>query len=84
VVTVCKDHGDMKSQVADRTGILILHLWCEENAPEGFRARITQTLDSTVPSKTMATAANPEDLLSAVRSWVEEFLHAETPPATAP
>lgn len=75
----------MKSQIADRTGILILHLWCEENAPEGFRARITQTLDSTVPNKATATAANPEDLLSAVRTWVEAFVHPdETPPVTSP
>ena len=59
---------------SDRTGILIVRLWIEGNAHEGFRARITQTGDSAGPEKAMSTAANPEDLYAAVRTWVETFV----------
>jgi hypothetical protein len=64
----------MESQSSDRTGILIVHLWIEENDREGFRARITQTLDSAAPDQLMATAATPEDLYDVVKTWVEGFV----------
>lgn len=63
----------MKTQSSDRTGILIVRLWIEGNALEGFRARITQTLDSTGPDQAMSTTANPEDIYAVVRTWVEAF-----------
>lgn len=69
----------MKSLSADRTGILIVRLWIEGNAREGFRARITQTLDSTRRERTMATAADPEDIYAVVRTWVEAFVDQERP-----
>lgn len=69
----------MSSPSADRTGILIVRLWIEANAREGFRARITQTLDSTGDEQTMATAADPEDLYAVVRTWVEAFVDQERP-----
>jgi hypothetical protein len=67
----------MPTPSADRTGILILHLWVESNTPEGFRARITETVDTTGVEKTMATASSPEDVYSVVRSWVEGFVTPE-------
>ena len=66
----------MTTQTADRTGILIVRLWIESTGPGGFRARITQTLDSTGPEEAMATAATPEDIYAVVRSWVEAFANA--------
>ena len=70
----------MKSQTSDRTGILIVRLWIEGNPDEGFRARITQTLDSTgAEDATAAAAAVPEDVYTAVRSWVEAFVDQESP-----
>lgn len=69
----------MSSPSADRTGILIVRLWIEANAREGFRARITQTLDSTGDEQTMATTADPEDLYAVVRTWVEAFVDQERP-----
>lgn len=60
---------------SDRTGILIVHLWVEDDeAHGGFRARITQTLDSTHPERETATAATPEAVYTAVRNWVETFV----------
>lgn len=64
----------MKVRTSDRTGILILRLWIEADAREGFRARITQTLDSTSRERPMATAAHPEEVYAAVRTWVEAFV----------
>jgi hypothetical protein len=75
-VTDPTDDGRMKPQSSERTGILILRLWIEVDANEGFRARITQTLDSAGPDQDMATAATPEDVYSAVKSWVETFVGA--------
>ena len=63
----------MKTKTFDRTGILIVRLWIEGNASEGFRARITQTLDATDGEQAMSTAANPEDIYAVVRTWVEAF-----------
>ncbi len=64
----------MKAQNPNRTGILIVRLWIEGDAREGFRARITQTLDAAGDENAMATAADPEHVYSVVRSWVETFL----------
>ena len=58
----------------DRTGILIVRLWVEHDVRLGFRARITQTMDSTEPEQASAMAASPEDVYAAVRTWVEEFV----------
>jgi len=63
----------MNMSSANRTGILIVRLWVEANAHEGFRARITQTLDSGAPGQAMATAGTPDELYAVVRTWVEEF-----------
>lgn len=64
----------MHTQSFDRTGILILRLWIEGNASEGFRARITQTLDSTGTERAIAAAATPEDVYAVVQPWVQAFV----------
>lgn len=72
------DHDDdryMRPQAFDRTGILILHIWLEDGVSEGFRARITQTLDSLSQDKQVATAASTEDVYTAVRAWMEAFVN---------
>lgn len=61
---------------SDRTGILIVRLWIEGDAHGGFRARITQALDSASREQTMATAADPEDVYAVVRTWVEAFVES--------
>ena len=73
-VTASGEDGLMKTPSSDRTGILILRLWIEANA-DGFRARITQTLDSSGPERAMATAGTPDAVYAAVRTWVEEFVN---------
>ena len=65
----------MKVQPPNRTGILIVRLWIEGTNAEGFRARITQTLDSSGPGQPMAVAGHPDEVYSAVRTWVEAFVN---------
>jgi antitoxin component HigA of HigAB toxin-antitoxin module len=74
-VTTAGEDVFMKTPSSDRTGILIVRLWLEGNARDGFRARITQTLDSAGPEQAMATAANPEDVYAVVKTWVETFVN---------
>lgn len=64
---------------ADRTGILIVHLWQEPGSRVGLRARITQSMDSMRPELAMATAANAEDIYALVRTWVEDFVTLSSP-----
>jgi hypothetical protein len=72
--------GGMQSQSSDRTGILIVRLWNEGSAREGFRARITQTLDSSGPEEPTGTAeSEPQDIYDTVQTWVEAFVEQETP-----
>jgi hypothetical protein len=74
-VTGLDENERMNPLSSDRTGILIVRLWIEKTARarEGFRARITQTLDSGAPDEVMATAASPEEIYTIVRTWVEKF-----------
>lgn len=58
---------------ADRTGILIVHVWRESRSRTGLRARITQTSDTRQPGMATSTAASPDDVCSVVRTWVEDF-----------
>lgn len=52
-----------------------MRLWVEESADNGFRARITQTFDSSVSENQASdSASNPEDIYSVVRTWVEAFI----------
>jgi len=64
----------MRAISPDRTGLLIVRLWIEQNTREGLRARITQTLDSAGAEQKVAAAGNPEDIYAAVRTWVEAFV----------
>jgi antitoxin component HigA of HigAB toxin-antitoxin module len=59
---------------SDRTGILIVRLWNEGHTSEGFRARITQTLDSADSEQAVASAATPDDVYAVIRTWVEAFV----------
>jgi hypothetical protein len=64
----------MKPQRSDRTGLLIVRLWIEGNARDGFRARITQTLDSAGTERAVAMAGTPEGVCAVVQHWVDEFV----------
>jgi hypothetical protein len=58
----------------DRTGLLVVRLWIEGNAIDGFRARITEKLDSTAVEHTVSMAATPEDACTLVQRWLDAFI----------
>ena len=70
----------MDTRSSDRTAILIVHLWIEDASPEGFRARITRTLDSRDRERTASMAGTPEDVYTTVRTWVEGVVDADETP----
>ena len=73
-MTASHEDERMETQHSDRTGILIVRVWIEGNARDGFRARVIHTLDSTGSERAMATAADPEVVCAVVRTWVEAFV----------
>ena len=73
-MTASDDYERVKTQARDRTGLLIVRLWIDGNPRDGLRARITQTLDTADAEQSMATAADPEDIYAAVRTWIEAFV----------
>ena len=73
-MTAFTEDGPVKTESFDRTGILIVRLWIEGKANGGFRARITQTQDSSGLEQSMTTAGNPTDLYAVVQTWVETFI----------
>lgn len=69
----------MSTRSSDRTGLLIVRLWIEPSAHDALRARITQTLDSTLDEQGTATAGSPEDIYTLVRTFVEAFVEQGVP-----
>jgi hypothetical protein len=66
--------------VEERTGVLVLRAWLERERVDGFRARITATLDLEAGRERVLTAATPDGVLAIVEAWLEEFVHGVTPP----
>ncbi|HEY6706056.1 MAG TPA: hypothetical protein VJB61_00480, partial [Actinomycetota bacterium] len=55
------------SAAPQRTGILVIRVWLEQDAPGRLRARLTQAADLGDPGTTLATASD----LPGVRDAVE-------------
>lgn len=68
--------GEYPGGVASRqhVGVLVIRVWTE--ADGGMRVRLTQTVDVEAPNSKVTvekSAATEEELLEAVRSWLEAF-----------
>jgi hypothetical protein len=63
----------------ERTGILVIRVWTEGDAPGRLRARLTQTGDLADPAITLATASDLRGVCDAVEIWLREFLDAPRP-----
>jgi hypothetical protein len=62
----------------DRSAVLLVRLWTEGD-PAEFRARVT-AVDTSAANPTgeeliVAVASAPSELVDALRTWLEEFLH---------
>ncbi len=78
MVTLTRDASPMKPPLSDRTGLLLVRLWIEGNARDGFRARITQTLDSAGTERAVEMAGTPEAVYTVVQTWIDEFVNSNT------
>ena len=73
-MTATDDDAGMST--SDRTGLLIVRLWIEGNPVDGFRARITQKLDSTTVEHAVAVADNAQDVSIVVQKWMVDFVNS--------
>lgn len=53
--------------------MLVIRAWREGGLSVGVRARLTQTVDATVPGREETVVAGEAEILAAVRFWLEAF-----------
>jgi hypothetical protein len=58
----------------ERTGILVIRVWTEDDVPGRLRARLTQTGDLAEAAASMATASDVRGVCDAVEAWLRGFL----------
>ncbi len=60
------------AQALKRTAVLVIRVWFEEGLEQApLRARITRTLDVSVPGASETSAATSEqEVVKAVRTWM--------------
>ena len=63
----------------DRTGLLILRVWTESAAPDGFRARITDCPDLEVDRQEIAVFSRPDQVEAYVRRWLAGVARPDEP-----
>jgi hypothetical protein len=62
----------VSATASERTGVIVVRVWTEdEDLP---RARITGSSSLSFEERTIAVAAGVEEIVAAVRNWLEEFL----------
>lgn len=64
----------MPAPPPQRTGLLVVRAWLEDDRPEALRARITSTVDLSHRDFSVVTAHAPEEIQDAVRAWLAAFL----------
>ena len=60
---------------SERTAVLVIRAWLEDDTATPLRARITSTLDASVyaPTETVV-AASEKEIVKAVRAWLRAFV----------
>ena len=67
-------HASRDGAVPERTGILVIRVWLERDAPGQLRARLTQTGNLAEAATTLATASDVRGVCDAVEAWLGQFL----------
>jgi len=58
----------------ERTGVLVVRVWLEDEDAPQLRARITSTRDVLVPETTEAVlVASEKEIIKTVRAWLRVF-----------
>ena len=58
----------------ERTGILVIRIWLEQDPPGQLRARLTQAADLGEAPTTLTVASNMPGIYDAVEAWLGRFL----------
>jgi hypothetical protein len=58
----------------ERTGILIIRIWLEQDPPSRLRARLTQAADLGEAPTTLTVASDVPGICDAVEAWLGRFL----------
>jgi hypothetical protein len=59
----------------ERTGVLVIRVWLEQGLEQdALRARITQTLDISVPNAVEKAASSELEIVDAVEKWLRAFV----------
>jgi hypothetical protein len=56
----------------ERTGVLVVRVWVEGDAPP--RARLTATDDLAAPAQEEFAASGVDEIVATVRGWLERFV----------
>ena len=62
--------------VPERTGVLVLRVWLEQDPPGRLRARLLEAAEPGQAPTTLATEAGLPGIRDAVESWLRRFLDA--------
>jgi hypothetical protein len=60
--------------VPERTGVLVIRVWLEQDGPGRLRARLLQASDPDQAPATLTTAAGAAGICAAVDAWLQRFL----------
>jgi hypothetical protein len=61
------------SRVSQRTGVLVVRAWVEDDPSIGLRARIVSTVDVNQLESETSVAASIDDVGRIVRAWLESL-----------
>ena len=64
----------MIGTASERAGVIVVRVWIEDDSSPQLRARITASRDLSSVEETTAAAAGMQDILAAVRDWLEAFV----------
>jgi hypothetical protein len=60
----------------ERTGVIVVRAWIENDASATLRARITTSSDLSSEEQTVTVAAGIDEVVAGVRDWLEAFMGA--------
>jgi hypothetical protein len=63
--------------VPERSGILVLRVWVEQDDAGRLRARLTQAADLGETATTLAVAAGMPAICDAVEAWLRQFVDSQ-------